>query len=59
MQLCLKLVFGLSSRMLYTFLYFVRVAWGHMVTYWLRHYSTSREVAGSRSAEVNEFFQFT
>jgi hypothetical protein len=26
---------------------------------WLRHYATSRKVAGSRPDEVNEFFQFT
>jgi hypothetical protein len=30
----------------------------NMVEYWLRHYATSRKVAGSRSDEVNEFFQF-
>jgi hypothetical protein len=26
---------------------------------WLRHYATSRKVAGSRPDEINEFFQFT
>jgi hypothetical protein len=29
---------------------------GHVVTYWLRHYATSRKVAGLRTNEVNEFF---
>jgi hypothetical protein len=27
-----------------------------MIEYWLRHYATSRKVAGSRPEEVNEFF---
>jgi hypothetical protein len=26
------------------------------MAWWLRHYATSREVAGSRPDEVNEFF---
>jgi hypothetical protein len=30
--------------------------WGHAVTQWLRHYATSRKVAGSRPDEVNAFF---
>jgi hypothetical protein len=29
---------------------------GYAVAYWLRHYSTSRKVTGSRPDEVNEFF---
>jgi hypothetical protein len=32
---------------------------GHSVALLLRHYATSREVAGSRPDEVNEFFKFT
>jgi hypothetical protein len=31
----------------------------HAVAYCLRHYATSRKVAGSRPDEVNEFLQFT
>jgi hypothetical protein len=30
--------------------------WGHAVAYWLRHYATSRKVAGSRPDEMNFFF---
>jgi hypothetical protein len=30
--------------------------WGHAVAWWLRHFATSRKVAGSRSDEVNDFF---
>jgi hypothetical protein len=29
---------------------------GHAVAQWLRHYATSRKVAGSRPDEVNESF---
>jgi hypothetical protein len=30
----------------------------HAVAQWLRHYATTRKVAGSRSDEVNEFSSF-
>jgi hypothetical protein len=32
---------------------------GHAVAQWLRHYVTSREFAGSRPDEVNDFFFFS
>jgi hypothetical protein len=32
---------------------------GQAVAEWLRHYATSRKVAGSIPDEVNEFFKFT
>jgi hypothetical protein len=32
---------------------------GHEVACWLRHYATSRKVAGSRPDKLNELFQFT
>jgi hypothetical protein len=41
-----------------TLLYRIGLWWRHAVAWWLRHYATSREVAGSRPDEVNEFFQF-
>jgi hypothetical protein len=30
---------------------------GHVVVQWLRHYATSRKVAGSRPNEANEYLQ--